>query len=262
MAFRPPLPRGFSNSAAGHKEFWTIRHSLPIICVAFGELGRAPTLCRLPSTRSGVLTHLIIYESLAPPCHTALLMLKFYPKMSEMGPEARAALAAQQEEQRQKEVAASRQAQRTKHERARAAEAAAMREKLMRRGPGRPRKPPGVVINAKSLNITIGTSNLNVVGSNSQVSISQQPPHALQPSVSSSDSSFSSSSPPSSSSPSPSTSSSPPSSLPSSSSPTSAAFLSPSTVTHPVKKRGKEEVVYRDVSCLCVAGDKIHITSE
>ena len=54
-----------------------------------------------------------------------------------MTPEEKATLAAQHVEQQKKELTASRQAQRDKQQRERAAEAAAMRERLARPGPGR-----------------------------------------------------------------------------------------------------------------------------
>lgn len=161
-----------------------------------------------------------------------------------MSAEAKAALAAEAEQQRLKELADSRQAQREKHDRARAAEAAAMREKQTRPGPGRPRKSN--IINAASVTIT----NLNVIGSGSIVHLSQPvgqgsspllseplPPSSASPSTSSSSTSSSSPSsfPTSSSSPVPSASSSS-----SSSPPSSGAFLRAlAGPQRPLRQRGK-----------------------
>jgi hypothetical protein len=103
-------------------------------------------------------------------------MLKFYPKMSQMSTEARTALEAQQQDERHKELAASREAQRAKHERHRVAEAAAMRAKLMRRGPGRPRMSSSLTISQAIVNIT----NLNV-GSGTQMNNEGQPSQSPQP---------------------------------------------------------------------------------
>jgi hypothetical protein len=88
-------------------------------------------------------------------------MLRYYTKVLQLSAEERVELAAQQDQQRQKELAASRQAQREKQQKTRAAEALAMRERLARPGPGRPRKTPQQSVvnisNCTTFNVNAGS---------------------------------------------------------------------------------------------------------
>ena len=102
-------------------------------------------------------------------------MQRYFPKLSELSPDARAALTAQQHEQRQKELADSRQVQREKVARERAAEARALQERLQRpRGPGRPRKNAHPVLNINVHSVSINCANLNVVNAGLGMVINQQ----------------------------------------------------------------------------------------
>jgi len=156
-------------------------------------------------------------------------LLNYFPKLSQLTNEEKTALAAQLAEQRDKEIAESRQRQREQVQRKVTAEALALQERSLQRarGPGRPRKTAlsNVHINVNTVNVNCGTF---IAGSGSVINDAarESPPSVSPPSSSAITSSSSSSSS--------STSSSPSSSFSSAPAPDTSSSSSPQSLCSPV----------------------------
>jgi hypothetical protein len=110
-------------------------------------------------------------------------LLNYFPRLSQLTNEEKTALAAQLAEQRDKEIAESRQRQREQVQRKVAADALALQERSLQRarGPGRPRKTTlsNVHINFSTVNVNCGTF---IAGSGSVINeAARESPPSLSP---------------------------------------------------------------------------------